>query len=157
MASARARRIIAPESSSKKPVTLVDGQPDQSLDIESPAHRKALARFTERGRLISTADQVAGDTLFFMRYRWPEANRHYPDDVDAMMRFVSRYYPHADGGPLYLDEPKNLREVNRCEEKRKIMKKLRLRYCVIAREYYTPDGLVVKPTLLSEALEQLET
>lgn len=152
----QARKIIAPEASAaKKKTTLVSKKADPTQDIETPAHRRALARYQDRANLVSLADQVAGDTMFFRNYRWPDANKIYPDDVDAMMRFVSRYYPHAKEGPLYIDEPWNIREVNRCEEKRKHMKKLKLKYVVINKEYEIEDDVIVPATTLAEALEQL--
>lgn len=154
---ANARKIIAPEASKKhKSTVLVDGKSDPNQDVETPEHRRAMSRHLTRADLVSIADQVAGDAMFFRNYRWPDANRIYPDDVDAMMRFVSRYYPHATNGPLYIDEPANLREVNRCEEKSKHMKKLKLRYVVINKAYELPDEHQVHATTLAEAMEQLD-
>jgi hypothetical protein len=154
----RMRKIVAPEASkeNKGVVLCENGDGDKT----SRAHRSALEKINRRinhGDLISVSDKVAGDPLFYRNYRWPEANRHYPEDSDAGMRFVSRYYPYADAkGGLYVDEPTNTRQVERCEEKRKIMKQLGLKYVVIAAEYFTPDGFRSAPTTIAEALEQLE-
>lgn len=151
-------------------VTTVGGaEQDSTRDAANAAHRSALAKADiaqrnvnlkdesqRRQTLISVPDQVAGDTMFFTNHRWPEANKYFPEDVDAPMRFVSRFYPYALEGELYIDEPKSLKEVDRCEKKRKIMKKMKLRYVVVNRQYIDPDGLAVEACKLSEALEQLE-
>jgi hypothetical protein len=153
---ARARKIIAPQASAEnKSVILNEGAPDPEKDIMTPEHRRALNRADARKELVSIADQLAGDVMFFKNYRWPDAIRHYPEDHDAMMRFVSRYYPHAKPRALYVDEPSNHRDVARCEEKRKIMKASGLRYVVLNRGYQTPDGLPVDPETYLGALEQL--
>jgi hypothetical protein len=152
------RRVVAPQASEENRVvnlTTLDDD-DKSKDQETPAHRRALARMDGRKTFVGLPDQVARDTLFFGNYKWPGADREYPDEPDAMMRFVTRYYPHAEGGPLYIDQPRSHREVERCEEKRRAFKKLRLRYVVIARAYQTPDGVPVEATNLAEALEQLD-
>lgn len=152
------RKIIAPEASVENRVVSLEAKDDdeRQRDVDTPEHRRALARADERKTFISLADQVARDTLFFGKYKWPGAHQAYPDDPDAMMRFVTRYYPHAEGGALYVDMPRSVRQVDRCEEKRKVMKKLRLRYVVIASAYQTPDGVPVEATNLAEALEQLD-
>lgn len=152
-----ARKIIAPEGSAgSRVVTLSNETKETDSDLMTPAHRSALARYNSRNDLISIADKVAGDAMFFSGHKWPDSNKHFPEDDEAMMRFVDKFYPHAVGGMLYVDEPKNLSEVDRCEVKRKIMKKLKLRYVVITRAYSTPDGVNHEATIISEALEQLE-
>lgn len=150
----RARKIRAPQASPENRATTLQEASEDEKD--SPAHKRAIDRAEARQTLISLADQVAEDTMFIRNYMWPTARQEYPIDADAGMRFVSRYYPYAKPRPLYVDEPRSFIGVQRCEEKRKIMKKLGLRYVVLAAAYQDPDGHQVKETRLEDALEQLE-
>lgn len=73
--------------------------------------------------------------------KFPGADAAYPDTLDALYRFVSAYYPYAVGGPLYVDEPKNEKEVHRAYERQKVMKKLKHRYVIIEKDTCYEDLL----------------
>jgi hypothetical protein len=133
-------------------VTLNQNDPDQ----DSPSHLNKIDRVDLRKQFTSLAEQVAESTVVLGNYKWPGADLAYPETTDAMMRFVDQYYPYATGGPLYVDTPRSARRVDRCEEKRKWMKKGKLRYVVIADGYMDPDGVWIEADNLSNILEQLE-
>lgn len=155
---ARAKRVlIAPEAKSQKRITTLD--PDTQTDPKdhnTPATRRALASVDRRQKFVTLSDQIAKEVLFFRNYKWPGANRAYPDDIDCDMRFVTKYYPHTDGGkPLYVDEPMTEREMVKAYEKQKVLKKLGMRHLVIDPTHLDSEGKSIPGSTLSDCLEQL--
>lgn len=151
------RTIIAPQASRELRVTQVGDTDPTPLDQETPEHKRALNRFEERKELVTTADMVAGNPLYFRNYKWDVTNKAFPEDIDAALRFVTKFYPFTKAGkPLLVDEPRTEREVILCYEKQKIIKKLGLRYVVIEPFRSTLDGAAPIPaSTLSDCLEQL--
>lgn len=138
------KTLVAPQASDGKQLTEIDDAPDAPrppADEDSPEHQRRLRRVEERARLVTLSDQVAGDVFFFRNYKWDSARKHYPDDLDALMRFVSKYYPNSmdeerkhETGALYVDEPRNQREYQACLEKQKILHGMGLRHIVVRPE-----------------------
>lgn len=89
-----------------------------------------VKRVQARRHLRSLAERVAGDQLFYRNYYYPGSKQEFSQDH---MRTVDRYFPYAEGGPLYVDEPMMPHEEEDCEKKRAAMKRLGLRYLVIKR------------------------
>lgn len=149
------RRIIAPQAAQENRNVIL-GEPQAPRDLDSPEHRRALQRLEDRQKFVTIADQIARETLFLRNYRWPGSTVRFPDDIDANMRFVTKYYPHAEGGPLFVDEPSTFREVIDSYKKQKILKELGFRCIIVEHQHYTPEGNIVQASTLTDVLEQLE-
>ncbi len=83
-------------------------------------------------REIGLAAQVAGITTYVKNWRLPRARENFPHD--PLMRTVDKYFQYAKGGPLYVDEPTNPTDVERCKAKAKVAAKEKIRYCYILPE-----------------------
>lgn len=140
------RRIVAPEASEhQRSVDLQESAPNVPGDQESEAHERALKRAELRKKYSSTSDEVAESTVFFRNWKWDAENKHHPDSTEALERFVTKYYPYAIGGPLYVDEPTTQLQLKRSLEKQKKLRKLGLRVIVVQLD-----------TTYFQALEQLD-
>jgi hypothetical protein len=94
----------------------------------------------KRNALITLAEQIAQNKVIVYRnYPYPGGDKHFP--WQPKMRVVSLYYPHAVGGPLFIDELQFKYEVDSCRVKAIAMKELGLRYCYIAPESSMEDAV----------------
>lgn len=98
---------------------------------------KPLPEPRDMQEFLGLAAQVAKDTDYVRNTRWQNAMVHFP--VDPLMRTVEKYFKHAKGGPLFVDTPQTLKEVEDCKVKAMAMAKEGLRYCYIAPEMELED------------------
>ena len=85
------------------------------------------------------ATRIAGDVLHYRNYRWPGAFRSFPDDPE--MRMVDKFFPYAECGALFVDEPMTERGKRRCEEKRAAMRDEGNLYLVIPPDMREEDAV----------------
>lgn len=78
---------------------------------------------------LGVAAEVAQDTVYMSHTRWTNADKHFPHD--PLLRTVDRYFPHAVGGPLHVDQPTTAQDVENCKRKAEAMKSEGLRYCYV--------------------------
>jgi len=142
MARGRPKKIIAPEAKPQNQSVEVGDFHRNDFDEDSPAHRNALRRAELKGQFISISDQVAQSNLFFRNYKLPLKVKIPVDHPDAQI--VTKFYPHAKGGPLYVDEPIAAVTIDRAYLRQKILKSFGLRHIVIEKD-----------SSLEHALEQL--
>lgn len=128
------RTLIAPESK-KHPLTEVgEGIAPPKDPIDPPSHRRRVAQLETERQYVQPLERITRGTVVIRNVKFPGADAAYPDVLDALFRFVSSYYPYAVGGPLYVDEPKNEKEVHRAYERQKVMKKLNHRYVIVEKD-----------------------
>lgn len=82
-----------------------------------------------RQKLKSLSDTIAQDTLFYKNHYYPGGREVFADKKE--LQSVDKFYPYADGGPLFVDECSRDFELPIYLEKEKVMKKLGLRYLLI--------------------------
>jgi len=105
---------------------------------------KVLGLIVRSKELRTVADHLAGDREIRKNNIIEGIRTKFPEK--AYLWIVEKFYPYAQCGPLYVDEPIKEWELKECAEKIPLMKALGLRY------------VVIKPHMtLFEALEQLET
>lgn len=80
---------------------------------------------------LGLAAKVAKSTVYYRYKRIPNAEKHFP--LRPLLRSVEKYFPYAEGGPLWLDEPTDEQELRECGEKAAAMKAEGLRYIIIPR------------------------
>lgn len=117
---------------------------------DSPTHLARIRHTESRQHFSCLADRVAVNFVGCqLNYRIPHAEMHYPIDIES--RFVSKYFPNAIGGPLYVDEPKTQAQMIKAYEKQKLLKKLGFRSVVIeiSSEYEELD------TAFADCMDQL--
>lgn len=98
----------------------------------------AEQKIDDRKRLIAIADKIANSTIYFINYKiMSEKLNTWHNDF----RFVGKYYPYAKGGPLYVDEPKDEREMIAAYQKQKVLRNLGFRFIVIENDTTYYDAL----------------
>jgi len=81
---------------------------------------------------ITIAGKLAGGTLYCRNFKFRNAAKHFP--IEPLMRKVDKFFQFAPGGALYVDEPKDKSEVEKCLRKVKVMRHEGLRYVYITKE-----------------------
>lgn len=124
--------VIAP----KKVAPATESSVDRALRND---RTKSLAEFK------SLPDQIAKSSIFFKNWYCPELREKY-NFLDRMKR-IDRVYPYAklteNGAPqmLLVDEPDTDYDVEICNKKLPIMKKLGYRYCYVEKDSTVFDAL----------------
>jgi len=77
----------------------------------------------------SQAEKIAKDQLFYKNYYYPGGRQAFPDK--PILQTVDKYFPYAEGGPLFIDEPLRTDDAKLFETKTEIMKKLGHRYVAL--------------------------
>jgi hypothetical protein len=150
------RTFVSPELGMRGKSNETPSQDPFHKDVEkddSKAHKAKVAKAGSRtgrdGHFATMAERVAKHHLYYLNHKIPDAEKHFP--VDIYSRFVSKYFPYAEGGPLYVDEPRNDDEMFKAYEKQKVLKKMGLRSIVIMRAEKFKD----LETAFCDCLEQL--
>lgn len=134
------RHIIAPEASKLKEQVLAESSPqDVDTSVAIAKHRRNLAKFETKEQLLYPVEKIAQDKLLIMNIKYPGADEDFPFIQDVLMRFVTKVYPNAKGGALYVDEPRNETQSWRAWERHKKMKVRGLRHLVVEQdtEYFS--------------------
>lgn len=121
--------IIAPESTQKS-VTIDFDDPEESKDVMTPEHKAALRRCELRKQFTSIQDQFAESNLYQRNYKYRNADKMYPGELDFDERIVTRCYPYAKGGMLLMDEPKNEKQKEKAYIKQKKLWEAGVRHVV---------------------------
>lgn len=106
---------------------------------EAPKHDRKLSIAAKASDLITVAEKIAGDKFCYLKWYYPEGKKLFP--LDHRLHIVSKYYPYAQGGPLFVDEPRTEYEASNCEQKRKFMKGMGLRYIIVQHTTTENDAL----------------
>lgn len=113
--------------------------PPQELTSEMPKEPKG---FNVEAYLGLSA-KVAKSTVYYRNKKFKNADKHFP--ISPLMRTTDKYFPFAEGGELYIDEPQAEHEIKDCLKKAVAMKAEKIRYA-----YITPDFD------LEDVMEQLQ-
>jgi len=126
------RMIVSPEANLKvEPGSALkhDAFHQDKEDRRTPEFAARIKKADLRSQFVTLAEQVAKSTVYYLNHRIPDAEKYYPIDTDS--RFVSKFFPYAVNGPLYVDEPRTEAQMLKSYEKQKLLKKLKLRSIVI--------------------------
>ena len=136
------KSIIAPESKQKR-AEIEEQDLDLIEDVRGTlaAHRRALQRYEQKNQYIYPLDRLVEGTPVVRNIKFPHSDDYFPEPTQALFRFCSKFYPNAKGGPLYVDEPKNDKEVVRAYERHKILKEMKIRHVVVEKDSTYEDLL----------------
>ena len=95
------------------------------------AKKDIVKKIQARRNMFSLAERVAGDTYFHRNYYFEGSRDAFKEEPD--LQTVDRFFPYADGGPLYVDEPMTEFDEDNCEIKKEYMRANKFRYLVIKR------------------------
>ena len=127
------KTIVAHESKVKLRVDVIEGEAAPQ-GVETPSFRRALQKFDNPKQYIYPLERITQGSVVIRNVKFPGADEAYPLVQDALYRFVSSYYPYALGGPLYVDEPKNEKEIDRAYKRQKVMRSLKHRYVIVEKD-----------------------
>lgn len=108
------------------------------------------AHFERNHGRLSTHDLIENITkskMVFKNWKYPGAENAFPGQPDKYT--CEQFYPKAEGGALFVDEPEFESEWEDCKKKRKAIEAHGLRYLVMGKK---PDGTYVD---VIEAMDQL--
>lgn len=104
--------------------------PNDSVNAPQMTKNNVLKEISVRRReLRSLAERIAGDDYHYLNYYYEGGKGYFPQE--HKMQTVSKFFPFAEGGPLFVDEPNMEHEFSMCERKKEVMKKLGHRYLII--------------------------
>lgn len=110
----------------------------KAFDDPSPTPDKPHPRVTRPG-LTLVQDQVANDFMCYRNEPVEEMKTAFP--YDREMHYCDRFYPHAPGGPMYIDSPQMKHEEDRCVKKAHAMLEAGLRYAYVLPMDYLDNVL----------------
>lgn len=121
----RARHIRA---GSTEMTSTSEPKDDASPEVQDQKKIDRINAF--RRSLTKTPDKVADSNLSYRNWQVPGGMKLFPNDWRC--RVCDLYYPHAAGGPLFIDTPSIKFDVDRCERKLKVFSENGIRYTYIA-------------------------
>lgn len=96
---------------------------------DSILHQRKIKKVDDRKKFKDLGDKLAQSTIYFRNRSWPNAKDYFDEMTDYC--YVDKYYPYAEGGGLWVDEPRDEIEKKMDYEKHEVMRKLGLRHVVI--------------------------
>ena len=75
--------------------------------------------------------QITKSQITFKNWKFPDADILFPNE--PIMRTVDRYYPMAEGGPIFIDEPMYDDDLPVCEKKAKFLREKGIRYIYLTK------------------------
>lgn len=91
---------------------------------------------------LGASGEVAKSPVYYRNKKFKNAEKHFPHD--PLMRTVDKYFPFAEGGELYIDEPETDEEIQALSKKASAIKSEGLRYIIIKRgeDYEGLEGTI---------------
>lgn len=140
------KTITAPQINKQVEVSTVSEEEYLLAHRSTVSHKRALQKYDRKRQFTNIVEELAQNISGMVgNVKFPGADEVYPHPTQAMMRFCSKYFPYAKGGPLYVDYVRTELETFRAFEKHKVLKKLKIRHVVVEKD-----------TSFVNLLEQLE-
>jgi len=103
------------------------------LPTEEQQQAKRLNSLQAR-RTLSTLlpDKLANSTFWVRNQMVPHAQKLFP--LEWRMQYAELFYPHAEGGPLYIDMPKTEWDLELCKRKYQTLRDSGVRYVYLYQQ-----------------------
>lgn len=112
----------------------------QEKKERSSAQERKIQAIAKRSReLLTVAEKIAQDKLCQRNHIWPGAKQAFP--FNNKMQTVDKYFPYAEGGPLFVDEPTRKDDLEMFKLKEEAMKELGHRYLLLKPGMTEVDAL----------------
>jgi hypothetical protein len=85
------------------------------------------------------SDKIAGSDLVSRFWYFPFGRDAFPFDSNSW--YVEKYYPYAEGGPLCVDEPIDLEEIELCKKKARHLAECGIRYVYLTKAMTTDEAI----------------
>lgn len=105
-------------------------KPQDFIDSQTIEKKKTRDRYKTVQEFNSRAEQLAKSSVFYKNHYY--TFNLFPER--EALRRVSKFFPYAEGGPLYVDEPTDKSQETNCRIKADAMKTLGLTYVVITND-----------------------
>lgn len=105
----------------------------------SVQERKIQAIAKKSRELLTVAEKIAQDKFCQRNHRWPGGQQAFP--FNSKMHYVDKFYPYAEGGPLFVDEPTRKDDLEQFKLKEEAMKELGHRYLLLKPGMTEVDAL----------------
>ena len=87
----------------------------------------------------SLSDKVACSEHVCKYWYYPGGRDAFPFQTDAW--YVEKYYPYAEGGPLCVDEPMDIEEIELCKKKARHLAECGFRYVWLTKEMTVDEAI----------------
>jgi hypothetical protein len=132
--------IIAPQASLETRKVEIKEHGNKKENKEDQKNSKEVINRCElRQKFTNLADQLAQSHYTCRNCKFPGSEQIYTDPLQSSMKFVTKFYANAKGGPLYVDEPMTEKQMLEAYERHKVMLKLNLRHIVIEKDSTLED------------------
>lgn len=102
---------------------------NQEVQELTPQNKLPVSNFREV-QFKSRAERLAQDSLYYRNHYYAGGKQMFPDKPE--MQTVDKYFPYAEGGPLFIDEMSLMDNPKNFEVKTQKMKELGHRYIAIS-------------------------
>ena len=119
-------KTIAPKTD---PVFVDDERQPQTVALADEVKRERAQPSTKFTRL---PQKLAHSHFYIRNYGVQALKEAFP--ASAAAGTVSAYFPFAEGGPLYVDEPRHPYNIEECRKKTVVMRKAGLKYVYLEKD-----------------------
>lgn len=102
---------------------------NQELAELQPKEKRVMAANFREVQYSSRAEKLAKDSLYYRNHYYAGGKQIFPDQPN--LQTVDKYFPYAEGGPLFIDELSLMDDKKAFELKTAKMKELGHRYIAI--------------------------
>lgn len=102
---------------------------NQEVAELQPKEKKTIAANFREVQYSSRAERIAKDSLYYRNHYYAGGKQIFPDKPE--LQTVDKYFPYAEGGPLFIDELTLMDNPKTFEMKTQKMKELGHRYIAI--------------------------
>ena len=106
-----------------------DTNAEAGYAVTHKAHLARLAKLDAKSVNQSRCERIAKDFQFTKSYHVPKLKELYPSQPWRWK--VDYFYPNAEGGALYIDEPVSLFDEAELTEKKRFLRALGFRYVIL--------------------------
>jgi len=110
----------------KAQVKIIPSRTHEMPTETQETEKRTLHLYAKNKNLTLLPDRLAQDGFWVRNQAIPKGKELFP--LEWRMQYVDVFYPHAKGGPLYIDQPNNDWEVAMCKRKYEVLRKLNIRY-----------------------------
>ena len=112
----------------------------KNTDLLDQLEKEPKVKGVRHNKTNSMTDEIAESSFCYLNFTVSQLKDYFPQNRDLF--HVDKYYPYAKGGPLFIDTPRFVPEIDLCELKKVAMKELKLRYLAITPQMDLGDCLL---------------
>lgn len=102
---------------------------DEMREVVPESETKLVSGRFREVQFMSLAEKIANDQLYYRNYYYPGGRESFPEQ--KALQYVDKFFPYAEGGPLFIDEVSRTDDMEKVTLKEQRMQTLGHRYVAI--------------------------